>query len=235
MEFVKKIALYGDSILKGVQLSDNERYTVDNRMGLEDLAKEYSIELANMSKFGCTVTKGEAMLDKGLQKGMTCQAVVMDFGGNDCDFDWRAVSEAPDCEHLPNTPISLFCETYKRMVSKLRSANIIPVLTNLPPISAQRYFDWFCRAGLSKENILRWLGSVETINRYQEGYSLAVERIARECSVPLIDIRSEFLLRRHADELLCADGIHPNTAGQKVIAAAFSSFARENLAGRVPA
>ena len=67
------------------------------------------------------------------------------------------------------------------------------------------------------ENVLKWLGSVETIYRYQEMYSIMVEKIARAVDVALIDIRSAFLSDHHYENFICEDGIHPNSKGYELI------------------
>jgi lysophospholipase L1-like esterase len=71
---------------------------------------------------------------------------------------------------------------------------------------------------------------VNTIYRYQENYSRAIEKIAKEAEVDCIDLRGAFLSNRRIDDLLCEDGIHPNTNGQKVIEGAFMAFAEKRLA-----
>jgi lysophospholipase L1-like esterase len=72
---------------------------------------------------------------------------------------------------------------------------------------------------------LKWLGSVNTIYRYQEYYSRAVEQLSAATGALLVDLRGAFLELRRIDRLLCEDGTHPNTEGQKIIMSAFSSFA----------
>ncbi len=74
-----------------------------------------------------------------------------------------------------------------------------------------------------------WLGDIRTIYIHQERYSRAVEKIALEVQVPLIDLRGAFLKAGDVKELLCEDGTHPNTLGQKVMASSFDNFAKEFL------
>ena len=68
-------------------------------------------------------------------------------------------------------------------------------------------------------------GDANAIYRYQEKYSLAVERLARETDCPLVDLRSAFLEKRSLLPYLCEDGIHPNDAGQKLIHDALAAAA----------
>ena len=218
MQTNRVISIFGDSILKGVRmLSGTTRYGTTDDIGLESIAKSHDWILDNRSRFGCTVQKGEQLLNRQLEKGETPAVVLLEYGGNDADFRWAEVAERPDGEHLPNTPLPLFVETMHRMINTLRAHRVKPVLTTLPPISSERYLDWITRDGLSKENILLWLGDANAIYRYQEKYSLAIERLAVETGCFLVDLRSAFLEQRALLPYLCADGIHPNDAGQRLI------------------
>jgi acyl-CoA thioesterase I len=221
----KKIEVFGDSILKGIQVNPkNMRYHVNNNIDIEIISRKHSLKIENHSQFGCTIRKGYSVLRRHLENGMACDMIVMDYGGNDCDFNWKAISEKPDDDYIPNTPLGIFAETYHQIIRELKQRGIIPILTTLPPLEPQRFFDWFCK-GLNKINVLNWLGSVNAIYRYQENYSRTIEKIAFETGVPIIDLRGAFLEHRRIDNLLCLDGTHPSTEGQKVIATTFLDFA----------
>ena len=225
MKVKKNVEIFGDSILKGVQINPkNMRYHVDNNIGVSTIEKKYSIVVRNFSKFGCTVTKGLALIEKRLKNDdRRCDAIVMNFGGNDCDFNWKAISDCPGADHQPNTPLDIFAETYRKIIGLIKEKGIRPVLTTLPPLDAQRFFHWFC-GGLNRENVLEWLGSVESIYRWQENYSRTVETIAEETGALLVDLRGAFLKQRKLQHLLCLDGTHPNTEGQRVITQGFLDF-----------
>ena len=229
MSLINKIEVFGDSILKGIQVQPNSpKYHVENHIDTEAISKKHTVSIVNNSKFGCTVTKGLATLQKRMQKSITFDTVIMDFGGNDCDMDWQAISDNPYQEHLSKTPLQAFISTYKEVIYLLKNHDVLPILTTLPPLAPQRFFDWFC-GNLNKENVLIWLGDVMAIYRHQENYSRAVERIALECKVPIVDLRGAFLQHRQMERLLCEDGTHPNTEGQKVITDAFLAFAESGL------
>ena len=231
MGIQRRIEVFGDSLLKGIQVNPgNMRYHVDNNIDLELIEEKHFLRIRNFSKFGCTITKGLALIEKRLRGDEPlCDAIIMDFGGNDCDFDWKAISERPDDEHLPCTPLDVFTDTYRKTIELLKEKGIRPILTTLPPIDAQKFFQWFCK-GLNRANILKWLGSIDAIYRWQESYSRAVERIAAETNTLLIDLRGAFLKHRRLDRLLCEDGTHPNTEGQKIITQALLDFMENNSA-----
>jgi len=225
IEKMINIGLFGDSIFKGIQINPvNKKYYVDNNIDVEKLSDKYSFQIKNYSSFGCTVTKGSELLNKRLEKDLGCDAIVMDYGGNDCDYNWKAISEHPEANHIPNTPINLFTETYCGIIDTLKKKGILPILTTLPPLEPQRFFEWFCR-DLNKKNVLLWLGEINNIYFHQENYSKAIEKIALEKHVSLVDLRGGFLKSGNIKALLCEDGTHPNTSGQKIIASTFSNFA----------
>ena len=226
MQKNRVISVFGDSILKGVRLiSGTARYSATDGIGLESICKQHDWVLDNRSRFGCTITKGELLLNRQLQKGEAPAAVLLEYGGNDADFRWSEVAARPFDEHLPNTPLPEFLATLSRMVDALRAHGVRPVLSTLPPISSERYLDWITRSGLSKESILTWLGDANAIYRYQESYSRAIERFAAEQNCFLVDLRSAFLKQRILLPYLCADGIHPSDAGQRLIHDALSAAA----------
>lgn len=230
MKIRHKIEVFGDSILKGIQVNPfNKRYHVDNNIDIDMLSKRFSLDIENRSKLGYTVTKGKTMVDKYLDAAPDCAAILMDFGGNDCDFDWKSISENPDEEHEPNTPIGKFIKIYTDIIHKILEKGIQPIITNLPPLEPQRYFNWLSK-GLNGVNILRWLGSVNEIYRFQELYSHTAEGIARDTGALLVDFRGAFLRERHMGRFICEDGIHPNTEGQRLITLALAKFCIRALA-----
>jgi len=231
----RQVEIFGDSLLRGVQLDPvSMRYHINNNIDVEKIKKTHLLDIRNFSKFGCTVTKGFELIEKRIKSGKAfCDAVVMDFGGNDCDFSWKEVAERPDENHLPNTPLEAFAETYHKIIDLLKANGIRPIMTTLPPLDAQKFFNWFCK-GLDKANVLKWLGDVHAIYRWQENYSRTVERIAADTKTLIVDLRGAFLERRRLQPLLCDDGTHPNTEGQKVMTKTFLEFIdREKAKGEI--
>lgn len=228
MENMKKINIFGDSILKGIQINpENKKYYVGST-SLDMLSEKYSIQIKNYSSFGCTVTKGSSLVKKILDKNTACDAIIMDYGGNDCDYNWKEISEHPENDHLPNTPIKLFVETYSRIIDTLKKKGIMPILATLPPLEPQRFFEWFCK-DLNKANIMKWLGGINKIFYHQESYSKEIEKLAFEKQVSIIDFRGAFLKQGDVGRLLCEDGTHPNTLGQEIITSSLCDFADKFL------
>ncbi len=220
------VTVYGDSILRGVRFQDG-RYVID-RSWEERLAETFGLQITNRSRFGNTLPKAMPRIERDSETRCDGEEyALLELGGNDCDFDWAEVADAPEAEHECKTPPQAFLTAYRRAIRLLRDSGRRVILATLPPINSELYLRFLCRNGLNRENIVRWLGDVEHIYRWQESYSGMVDRLAREERVPLIDLRSAFLRDfRRPEALLCADGIHPSTQGQDLIFRTLSEFAR---------
>lgn len=212
------MVLWGDSIGKGVVLDEvRGRYVITPCSAASMVAKATGIELINRCRMGMTVGDGLATMQRDLNKGLEADAAVIEFGGNDCDFDWGRVSLDPTAPHLPKTPFEQFSEHLCTLIEKVRSRGMTPFLVNLPPLHAEKYFAFISGGDRSPDNILRFLGDKGHIYRFQERYSLRVNQIAQACNCRLLDIRSAFLDLWNTNSLFCRDGIHPNTEGQRFI------------------
>ena len=213
---MKNISILGDSITKGIVL-DNSKYRRLDTSFVNMFGEKTKCAINNLSLFGCTVTKGLQIFDRQQKKIQSSDIVLTEFGGNDCDFDWGAISENPDGSFEPNTSPDTFLAYYENIIKKLLDEKKKTVILNLPPLDDEKYFKWISR-GRNADNILHWLGgSTRYIYRWHEMYSNALYSIAADMRVPLIDIRSEFLRLKNYSDYLCEDGIHPNAAGHRLI------------------
>ncbi len=227
-KLLSSIGVWGDSLLAGVVLDEKAgRYSILENNVAASLAKKIGITIKNNSKFGCTAPKGMKFLTRALETDAEFSAAILEYGGNDCDFDWAQVAAAPDQEHTPKTPLDEFSKCYADMITSVRAKGIEPVLVSLPPLDAERYFDWITRNGLSRENILKWLGDVQHIYRWHERYSNAVSSLARKYNCHFVDIRDAFLSVHLPGELMCADGIHPNQKGHALMEQVFLEYAHQ--------
>ena len=219
----KKIDIYGDSILRGVMYDEESAsYKLRNGYKLECFSNR-GIEVRNNSRIGATIEKGRDALERKLQDCDSSTLVILEYGGNDCDFEWKNVSEAPFAEHTPHIEPQRFIDTYKQVATAAKRKGATVAITSLVPIDSAKYMKWISR-NLSYDNILNWLGDESMLFRWQEYYSHLVEGIARELKCEFIDLRREFLLSHKFQKLLCADGIHPTQAGHELIEKTLCKF-----------
>ncbi len=215
----KKLAIFGDSVLRGVIYDEKkQRYVFSKAIQWKKIEKSLNIDIDNHAKMGATIQDGNKRLKRYLENRPVADMILIEFGGNDCDFDWQKVAQKRSKKHLPKTPLHLFKETLLDMVFTIRAKGIQPMLMTLPTIDAKRYFNWITADGKNKKNILYFLGDVEHIYRFHEMYNLAIMEVSVEARVDLIDIRKVFLQNGdQLNELICHDGIHPSPYGEKLI------------------
>lgn len=213
------ISVFGDSILKGVIYENNVYKVSKNRFSniCEDIL---GISIENKAKFGSTVEIGKNIIFKNIDLIQQTQSkyVVMEFGGNDCDWNWVEISENPDREHFPKSTIKEFIEIYSNLIEELKNIGKEPVLLSLPPIDSIKYFEYISKK-LNTDNILKWMnGDKQFLTNWHERYNIEVFKLAINNKIPIIDITSKFLEIKNYSELLCEDGIHPNENGHLLIA-----------------
>lgn len=218
------LTIYGDSILKGVRF-ENGAYVLEK--GWERaLSERFGLAVENRSRFGSTIEKALPRLRRESGAPGGDAPVLLEFGGNDCDYDWAAIDADPGGVHRCKTPPERFAADYREAIALLRASGRRPIALTLPPIHSERYLRFLCRHGLSRERILSWLGDVEAISRWQQTYSELVRQLAREEQAELIDLRAAFPRDAGALEpCLCDDGIHPSREGQRLIVGALCAHA----------
>lgn len=217
---INSICILGDSVAKGVIFDGvKNKYRLLKDSFAQIIANQQNIAILNLAKFGCTISTGGEILKRYEGELNRFDYTILEFGGNDCDYNWAEVSECPSRHHLCNTPVPDFLDKYKELIVRVKQNGGKPILLNLPPIDAGRYFQWISK-GLNGRNILDFLGEVDKIYRWQEMYSTVVEELAKKEQIPLIDIRSCFLKNENYSDYLCEDGIHPNEKGHLLISKA---------------
>ena len=181
-----------------------------------EFSAESGIQIHNYARFGCTIRKAIRWIRRDCEEsGKPEDSVVLEFGGNDCDYDWARISQNPVLRIQCKTPPEEFAALYREALVLIRQSGRRPVAMTLPPIHSLRYLNFVCKNGLLKENLLRWLGDAGAIGRRQRLYSELALQVAREEQAEVIDLRAAFPQDETAlAELLCEDGIHPNQKGQ---------------------
>lgn len=223
-----KINIYGDSIMRGTVLTEQGRYKTVMGERIKEFQQAFGVSIDNRSRFGSTVEQGYERVCLDLEKGADCRYALVEFGGNDCNFHWDEVAQAPEGEHQPLTPLTRFESVYRALVARLRDHGVTPVLMTLPPIDAERYLAFIGRSNDS-QRVLEWLGDAHMIYRFHELYSAAVAGIARECGAILLDVRSRFLSEHSFCRLIGEDGIHLNAEGYGYLAGLLAELGGRRL------
>ncbi len=225
---MKSVVVLGDSISRGIVLKD-ERYSILNEGFVDQCANALGLTIQNYSKMGCTIARGEQILEQHKDTIGQADVTILEYGGNDSDFLWKEIAEAPAEKHNPKTCLSQFRATYEKMILRVRELGSQPVLLSLPLMDGFRFFDFTTRnmSSVERTNIHHWLGGqLDRIRNYHDMYNIEVFRIAVELNVPIIDITTPFLDNQDYTQYICADGIHPSQAGHDLIAARVIAYYR---------
>lgn len=215
------ISVFGDSVMQGV-IRENNAYKISKNRFSNICEEVLGVTIENKAKFGSTISVGEQIIEKNLDliSNTNSKYVVLEFGGNDSDYNWAEISDDPDKEYNPKSTIDSFVRIYTKLINEIKKLGKIPTLLSLPPIDAQKYFARITQK-LNAANILKWMkGNIQFLTNWHERYNIEVFKLALSNAVPIVDITSKFLENKNYSELLCDDGIHPNEAGHRVIAEA---------------
>ena len=215
-----RITVFGDSISKGLYL-ENGRICRVGRSAVTILTERYGVGADNFSAYGQTLKKcwEKGHFERFLRETPPGSVLAVALGGNDCDYRWEDVAEAPLAAHAPNTPLPEFGEILRKVIALLRAHGRTPLFFSLPPIDSQRYFRNVISARADGERVMEFFrGDVTNIARHQEAYNLAVMKAALENGCPFIDFRTDMLLMPDYLACLSDDGIHPNARGHEEIA-----------------
>ena len=219
---MKKIQIFGDSIMKGVVYNEemNKYSLCKDKLAVENA------EITNRSKMGATIEYGMTSAIRHLHEYGSSSTVLLEFGGNDCNHKWDEVSEHPELEHISFVPPRTFVEDYIKTINILKKAGAQVIVSTLPPISSEKFMNYLSR-GLNFDNILQWLGSVEILSRRQQEYSELAKRVAERTGCKILPLREAAESLPGWEDMLCADGMHPSEAGYEYLHA----FMADALAG----
>lgn len=221
-----EIHIWGDSLARGVLYNEQKgRYAISRERCANRLQTELNCKVVNHSNMGATVMDGLNWFETFQPVDSALCAV--EFGGNDCDLDWKTVAEHPEEPIQARVDLKDYAAGLSMFVAQIRARNMRPMLVTPLPLEAKRYFAWVTR-GLNAKNVLTALGDVEHIYRWQERYAITMQDVARETHCELLNLRDVFLARKDYTSLMCADGIHPNDEGHRVLAEATLDVARKN-------
>ena len=216
------IAALGDSLTRGVVLNSENRYSVLKGSFIDIISEKLNLSIKNYGKFGCTIGFGHNVIDRHSSDISATDVTFLEFGGNDCDFDWRGIADNPTSEHTPKTILDSFKVQFLSLIERVRNLGSKPIILSLPPIDSNAYFSFISRFMNEEQraNIVRWLGGdIDIITRWHETYNKALFEISESTGTPIIDITSPFE-NYNGDmmALMCSDGIHPNAQGHELIA-----------------
>ena len=213
-----EVHIWGDSLARGVLYNEErKRYALSRERCSTRLEQARDCKVVNPSGMGATVLDGMDWFARF--QPVENALCAIEFGGNDCDLDWKYVAAHPEEPVRAKVDLDLYAQTLSEFVRRVREGGMQPLLVTPLPLHAGRYFRWVSQ-GLDADAILRALGDEYHIYRWQERYTVAMRGVATQSRCKLLDLRDVFLAQPNYNALMCVDGIHPNDAGHRVLAEA---------------
>ncbi|MCO7126810.1 SGNH/GDSL hydrolase family protein [Sporolactobacillus shoreicorticis] len=219
-----KLICFGDSVTRGITfvrgrfkiIRENYPALLQRFLGEED-------EVINKGVFNDNSDLMVQRLDHDVLEEHP-DLVLINVGGNDCNFSWDQVAKLPDSEHVPIVPIDRYLSNIKLMIDRISAAGALPVILSLLPLDPARYYQSLMTH--YSHSIGHWIGMCGGIEHWHGMYNRALKEFCKKSGTTLIDVRSAFKRKGDLSELINEDGLHPTAQGYKAFA--------EIVAGYVP-
>ena len=176
-----KLVVFGDSILKGVVTIPGSKnlFDVTENDSLTLAQKKLGFELDNRSIYGNITSKGLVKLQKFFEKGGQADFCIIEFGSNDCDYDWGTL--------VQKVPLADYLENLKQMVELCRANKVTPLMMGLIPYVCDDWFKVIVK-GHDEAAILDFLGGrPEKLGENQLVYKNAQKDFAENNNVQFFD------------------------------------------------
>ncbi|RIW34716.1 SGNH/GDSL hydrolase family protein [Bacillus salacetis] len=213
-----KIVCFGDSLTRGVSFVKGRLRIIKNNYPqiLQQLFSESNQEVSVLNK-GVFNDNSQLLLSR-LAKDVIEEKpnyVIIEIGGNDCNFKWDEVAQNPWGKHEAIVPMNQYLENLKTMISNIKQNDITPVIATLPPLDPVRYYKNISER--YSPAISHWISEVGGIDYWHGLYNRNLNKLAEEYNVLKIDVRSALKKAGDLFEFISDDGIHLTAAGYKIL------------------
>lgn len=211
-----KIVCFGDSLTRGVSyLKGRVRIIKDNYptflQSFFSLNQEETI-VVNKGVFN----DNSGLLISRLEKDVILEKpnyVLINIGGNDCNFKWEEVAKFPEEMHEPIVPVAEYVNNIKNIINQVKEYNITPIILTLPPLDPVRYYEFI--ASKYGHAVSHWISRCGGIEHWHGIYNRQLNKLIEQLNVPFIDVRTNLKKSGDLTQFISDDGIHLNAAGYK--------------------
>lgn len=216
------IVCFGDSVTRGISYVHGRlRILKDNYPSLLSKVLEPmgSYTVLNKGVFNDNSTLLVERLDRDVLD-VSPDYVLIEIGGNDCNFRWDEVAVHPDDPHEPTVPLQNFLNNIRTIVERVQHAGAVPVLMSILPLDPVRYYERLFET--YGKSIAHWIALCGGIEHWHGRYNRALKKLSSSMTVATIDLRTTFKRSADLQVLISDDGIHPTSEGYQVMAEAIA-------------
>ena len=228
-----RMVCLGDSVTRGVSYVRGRLRIVKNNYPAllqSEVMETYPVEVLNKGVFNDNSDGLVHRFEKDvLESG--ADVVLVEIGGNDCNFRWDEVALRPDSEHAAIVPLERYLSNLTKIVETCRKAGIIPVVLTILPLDPIRYYKHI--SSQYGQNIAHWIGVCGGIEHWHGMYNRALKQLVQYLNILSIDVRTGFERAGNLADLLSDDGVHPTETGYQVLSQLVAQEMRAVLTGHL--
>ncbi len=215
METMRQIICLGDSVTRGISF-------VRGRMRI--MKENYPALLQGSVGSWAVVLNRGVFNDNsdGLVERLSSDVlaahpdiVLIEIGGNDCNFHWDEVAKRPDETHESIVPLERYVDNIRALAARIREGGAQPVFMNILPLDPVRYYRHIYSA--YGKSIAHWIALCGGIAYWHDMYNQNLVRLLSSMGVKMIQVREEFEQSGNPAELISDDGIHPTVSGYRLM------------------
>lgn len=213
-----KIVCFGDSLTRGVSFVKGRLRIIKENYPqvLQQLFSENNESVSVVNK-GVFNDNSNLLLNR-LEKDVIDEKpnyVIIEVGGNDCNFKWDEVAEKPWEDHQAIVPMQQYLDNLKTIITNIKQNDITPIIATLPPLDPVRYYKNI--SSRYSPAISHWISEVGGIDYWHSMYNRNLNRLADEYNILKVDVRSALKKAGNLVEFISDDGIHLTAEGYKVL------------------
>ena len=76
---------------------------------------------------------GDKIISRHIKDISESNYTFIEYGGNDCDFDWMKIADSPAEDYAPKTSLEEFRIRFVGLIDRIRELGSTPVIISLPP------------------------------------------------------------------------------------------------------
>ena len=229
---MKTYYMFGDSLMRGVMPDENWNYHSSDAIGFQGMQEQYNMKFVNYAMPTFTSERVKMWMKQTLANAPAPDIAFLECGGNDCDYDWKAIREGScDYEHRHRVAPADFESNYTEMIHFLKDTGIQVVAVVAPPIPVDVYLGHLLESGVSREVMGKFVNSVQQMQDEFAEYGAIMKKAADENSCEVLDLSKRFLELDDMKECYSKDGMHPNENGYMLIHNDFAEFFASHRGG----
>lgn len=220
----KRYYVFGDSMMRGVMPDETGSYHASELIGFPEIAEKCEIEIINYAMPTFTTERVLGWAQSTMARIDKPDAVIIECGGNDCDYDWKIFTESAGTELKHRRDLEHFSNDYEELISFFENMNVPVIAAMTPHIATGKYLSHLKEVSADIQKYSNSLPSVKLMKMAYNEYEKRMYEIANRHNCDIIVLQNKFDQVADSEDYFSADGMHPNERGYQLIGQSFLEF-----------